>query len=201
MRHRGLPKGMALDLGCGKGRNCRLLARLGFEVCGVDFARRPLLRAVSLAQRNQKTREGISFIQASVNGALPFTAEKFDIAIDTFCYIYLVTADARRNYRSDLARIMRPRGIFLLAIPDERDGFYGRLLGKSRDGTSVVDPVLKVASYMADTDKIVHEFNPFFELFHRFMENGTRMMYGRRYSRSTQVFLFRRNDHTKMKTT
>ena len=45
-----LPKGRALDLGCGAGRNSLFLAREGFEVTGIDISAAGLERARSSAR-------------------------------------------------------------------------------------------------------------------------------------------------------
>ncbi len=50
-----LPRGTLLDMGCGQGRDSIALARLGFQVTGIDSS------SVGIGQMNQKARtEGLS---------------------------------------------------------------------------------------------------------------------------------------------
>jgi 2-polyprenyl-3-methyl-5-hydroxy-6-metoxy-1,4-benzoquinol methylase len=49
------PKGKVLDLGCGQGRNSIALARMGYDVMGVDISKVGVSQMMSLA-----TREGLN---------------------------------------------------------------------------------------------------------------------------------------------
>lgn len=64
----------ALDLGCGPGDYCRLLAKKDFMVTGVDYAKNMLTRARKYDQTN------ISYLQADAYH-LPFDDESFDLVI------------------------------------------------------------------------------------------------------------------------
>ena len=46
-----IPRGRALDIACGKGRNAHFLARMGFEVEGIDIS------AAALAEAESRARE------------------------------------------------------------------------------------------------------------------------------------------------
>ena len=46
----GAPR-QAVDLGCGTGRDCVYLAGRGWQVLGVDYLEKQLVRAADLAQR------------------------------------------------------------------------------------------------------------------------------------------------------
>ncbi len=184
--------GRALDLGCGRGRNTKLIARIGYDVCAVDITEQPLLEINNTSGR-RKHYDRISTLRSSVGGLLPFRSESFDIAIDIFCYIYLVSSSERRAYRKDLARVLRPNGFYLLAVPGRDDGFYGPLLKSSPDGLTVLDPFLKVMSTVFESEIALAEFVSDFHLVKQLRENGRRTMYGKRYSRSTLVFIMKKS--------
>ena len=74
-----LEPGKALDLGCGSGTNTLKLAKLGWEVTGVDWAD----SAIKLA-RQAATAQGLNanFIVADITEWKP--SRKFDLVISTF---------------------------------------------------------------------------------------------------------------------
>ena len=41
----------------------------------------------------------------------------FDIAMDIFCYCYQTEAERKELYRSELRRVLKPDGIYLLSVP------------------------------------------------------------------------------------
>lgn len=52
------PKGTILDLGCGQGRNALALARLGFEVLGLDRSRVGIAQMLDAARKEGLTVDG-----------------------------------------------------------------------------------------------------------------------------------------------
>jgi SAM-dependent methyltransferase len=105
----GVPPGRALDLGCGAGTNSIYLARLGWEVVGVDFSRLAVRRA-----RSRARRAGVEprFYRADVTD-LSFLAGPFDLALDIGCMTSL-PSDGRRRYAAEVGRLVRPGGVFML---------------------------------------------------------------------------------------
>ena len=74
-----VPRGRAVDFGCGTGNNSIYLARQGFEVTGVDVSP----TAVGIArQRAQQQGVKCNFIVADVLGGLKELAECYDFALD-----------------------------------------------------------------------------------------------------------------------
>lgn len=73
-----IPRGRALDVACGKGRNALYLAALGFDVLAVDIS------AVALEEAKRRALErslAVDWVQADMEKfCLP--AEAFDLVID-----------------------------------------------------------------------------------------------------------------------
>lgn len=103
------PPGKALDLGCGTGTNAITLARHGWQVTGVDFAR----RAIRLA-RTKAAAAGlkIDFHLAHVSD-LRFLDGPFDYALDIGC-LFGLKQGSRIRYAKELARLVRPGGDYML---------------------------------------------------------------------------------------
>ena len=106
-----VPPGRALDLGCGVGRTCIYLAAAGWRVDGVDF----VPEAITLAEERVAqagVADRVRLFCASVT-AMPFLSETYDLAIDIGCMHALVGEDLRA-YAGEVARLVRPGGIYLL---------------------------------------------------------------------------------------
>jgi 2-polyprenyl-6-hydroxyphenyl methylase/3-demethylubiquinone-9 3-methyltransferase len=95
-----------LDVGCGGGLLAEELARMGGEVTGVDPSERSLEAARTHAQQ-----EGLAIDYRRATGeALPFPDATFDLVC---CCDVLEHVDDLRHVLSEIARVLRPGGIFL----------------------------------------------------------------------------------------
>ncbi len=114
----------ALDLGCGYGRTSIYLARLGWQVDGVDF----VAAAVAEARRRAAidgVGERTRFHVGSVT-RLDFLEPPFALAIDIGC-MHALESDELRDYHAGLLRLLPPGATYLLfarlrdtaVVPDE----------------------------------------------------------------------------------
>ncbi len=94
-----------VDIGCGEGRFCRLLAGLGAEATGVDLTPALLARARSLAGERETYLEGNAEDLTSLGDA------QFDLAVS-----YIVLVDLLEFHQSLEAayRVLRPGGRFVV---------------------------------------------------------------------------------------
>jgi SAM-dependent methyltransferase len=100
---------VAVDLGCGTGGDCLLLARRGFRAHGVDIS----AAAVEMA-RGRAESEGveISWHRADVL-ALPLDAGTADLVTDRGC-LHHIPEEERGTYAAEVHRILRPGGRLFL---------------------------------------------------------------------------------------
>jgi cyclopropane fatty-acyl-phospholipid synthase-like methyltransferase len=103
------PPGKALDLGCGTGTNAVTLAKAGWQVTGVDFAR----RAIQVARR--KIRQAGVNVDLRVGDVtrLDDLRGPFDLILDIGCYHGLAT-QGKQTYRENIQRLLAPAGYYLL---------------------------------------------------------------------------------------
>jgi len=118
-----------LDLGCGEGYCARRLMRMGAaEVHGIDSSAQMVD-----AGRAEELREPLG-IRYEVSDAttLPQLADaSFDLVLAMFLFNYL-DVDATRRCMAEAARVLRPTGRFVFAVPhpalpfvrDEEPPFY-----------------------------------------------------------------------------
>jgi SAM-dependent methyltransferase len=101
--------GSALDLGRGTGTNAITLARRGWRAAGVDFSP----KAIRAARR--KARQAglkVDFHRADV-ADLGVLSGAFDYVLDIGC-LFTLKEDARIKYAAELARLLHPRGNYML---------------------------------------------------------------------------------------
>ncbi len=123
LRHR---PGRILDAGCGPGRLSFRLASDGWNVVPLDLSRKMLSEL-----RHQSFQTQVVYPLTAVEGdvrALPFEAESFDFAVCAEVLEHLpdFPADGASVF-SEIARILRPGGYFVLEFPMFLHSFLRRL--------------------------------------------------------------------------
>ncbi len=104
-----LPVGRALDLGCGTGRASIYLAKLGWEVDGVDF----IPKAIEIAKRRAKAAGVSPRFHLGLVTKLDFLSGPYDFALDVGC-CHALTGEDLHAYHRELLRLLRPDGHYLL---------------------------------------------------------------------------------------
>jgi ubiquinone/menaquinone biosynthesis C-methylase UbiE len=99
-----------LTIGCGQGRDARLLADLGATVTGVDSSERLLTYARQLEQDGPR---GIRYVSGSAHDLAPFDDESFDGVV---CYMALIDIPDLESTIAAIARVLRPGGWFAFSI-------------------------------------------------------------------------------------
>jgi SAM-dependent methyltransferase len=112
-----LEPGRALDLGSGYGRSAIYLARLGWQVDGVDFVPRAVEEARSRA-REAGTDSRVQFHVGDVT-KLDFLQGLYDLAVDIGC-MHILKMPELEDYRDELKRLLRS-GARLLLFAHLRD--------------------------------------------------------------------------------
>ena len=93
-----------LDLGCGEGRFCRMLAERGARTIGLDLT--PHMVTTAAARDSTGT-----YIRAGAE-RLPFDAGSFDVVVS---YVTLVDITGYREAIAEAARVLRPGGRLVVA--------------------------------------------------------------------------------------
>lgn len=93
-----------LDLGCGEGRFCRMLADRGASTVGIDPA--------AAMTREASLRHGRGAYVRSAAEGLPFVEDTFDLVVS---YVTLVDIVRYREAIAEAARVLRRGGRFVVA--------------------------------------------------------------------------------------
>ncbi len=97
-----LPRGRALDVATGLGRNALLLASAGYDVCAVDISATALAEA---ARRAARRRLRVSWVEADLD-TYPFPKARYDVVVNTFFL--------KRRLIARLQEAVRPGGVMVL---------------------------------------------------------------------------------------
>ena len=94
-----------IDIGCGEGRFCRLLASLGAEVTGVDLTEALVAKAL------QRAYGGETYLVGNAEDLADIDDESFDIAVS---YIVMVDLIDYRGSIDAAWRVLKPGGRFVV---------------------------------------------------------------------------------------
>jgi len=121
-----------LDLGCGLGRHCILLAKEGFEVYGIDNSLAGLQFALQWAARESVTLH----LALGDMGQLPYGSAFFDLIL-AWNVIYHGTVEYIRRTVAEIARCLGPGGYLLCSLISAKNDQCG--LGQEIEkGTYVI---------------------------------------------------------------
>ncbi|MBN1168064.1 MAG: class I SAM-dependent methyltransferase [Methanospirillaceae archaeon] len=115
-----------LDLGCGPGLYCELLAEHGYQVTGVDFSKRSIDYA-----RQSGSHKGllIEYIQSNY---LDLTFENlFDLIIIIFCDFDVLVPHDRTRLLKNIFRALKPGGLFIFDTLNPKAPAVMAISGKS----------------------------------------------------------------------
>lgn len=193
LKQRDALRGVAIDLGCGAGRNSLYLASCGLKVHALDYTENALAQ-LRQARQSLGLTDQIAIECQSVTDPWPVEPASIDVAIDTFCYKHQIATANRAQYRHEFARALRPGAYFLLTLAGIDDGYYGPLLADSPDRTNRVirDPANGIASVLYTPEHVEEEFAGILRFLRHTNKRKVGLMHGKEYLRSTHVFFAQR---------
>ncbi len=115
------PRGRVAVLGCGRGHDCRLLAKAGYQVWGFDFTSQAIREAQALAKQEALA---IVFEQRDIFDLLPEYRRFFDGVWEYTCFC-AIDPTRRGEYVRLVRDLLKPDGWFLACFYPLRDGTDG----------------------------------------------------------------------------
>ena len=147
---RGLPRGRALDVGCGTGTHAMWLAEQGFDVLGVDISEHAVARARARTTGTGRARS-VRFEVLDFLGGEPLGGP-FDLVFDRGLFHVFDAADERERFAARVAQCLAPSGIWLSLLGSTegpaRD--QGPPRRSARDIVNAVEPVLEIVELRED---------------------------------------------------
>jgi ubiquinone/menaquinone biosynthesis C-methylase UbiE len=132
---RGLKKCRVLDVPCGIGRVAVPLARLGYDVAGVDISPY-FVRIAGQKARHSGVAKRTSFMVGSMKevGSL-FTDGQFDAAMNVFTSIGFGSENDDLAFFKGLRRVVRKGGLFVIGRLASRDSIFSHFSANIYDET------------------------------------------------------------------
>lgn len=117
-----------LDLGCGAGRHCILLAGNGFEVVGLDVSKNALIMARNWVEKERL--ENVAFVCATMTH-VPMRDGCLDAVVSVSVMHHALKKDIATSV-SEVWRVLRKNGCFIANLASVDDPRYGtgRMLEK-----------------------------------------------------------------------
>lgn len=157
----------ALDIGCGEGRLCRILAKRGIKPTGIDPTKSLIARARELDKENQ-------YIECFAE-KLPFENESFDLVVSC---LSLIDIDDYKTAIKEMTRVLKPNGDLLIAnltafnTAGAKLGWQMDLMGRKKH--------FAFDNYMTESSnweewrgiKIINHHRPLSSYMQCFLENG-----------------------------
>jgi ubiquinone/menaquinone biosynthesis C-methylase UbiE len=103
-------KGRVLDAGCGTGNYSLALAKLGYDVTGIDFSESMLKRADK--KKGNINSGNLQFLRLDLTGKLPYPDNYFDCLLSIHS---LYTISETGPVLNEYYRVLRPNGTFVLS--------------------------------------------------------------------------------------
>ena len=110
-----------LDLGCGAGRHCVLLANSGFEVVGMDLSKSALKMARRWARKEKL--DNVALVRATMTN-LPLNDSCLDAAISVSVIHHAFKKDIVMNV-NEVYRVLGKDGLFLANLASVKDPRFG----------------------------------------------------------------------------
>jgi SAM-dependent methyltransferase len=121
-----------LELGCGQGRDTWYLAQNGLRVTALDYSETGICQMRDIAQK-QKLDQVVTAAVHDARDPLPFKDDSFDAVYSHMFFTMEFSEDEVRRMLQECLRTLRPGGLNIYSVRNDRDPHYGKFTPKGQD--------------------------------------------------------------------
>ncbi|MAZ44148.1 MAG: hypothetical protein CMF48_03100 [Legionellales bacterium] len=180
-----------VEMGCGKGRNCMLLASHAVKMTGFDFSKSAIKEATKRAA--QAKINNIDFIVSDATKSWPFESNQFDFAVDCFASTDIESEQGRAFARNELLRVIKPGGYFFIYTLSTDDEFHKEMIktSPSSQKNSFTHPTTGKFEKVFERDELISLYSDF-TLIHEKRVQKNASFHGKEYKCSHFWMIFQK---------
>ena len=131
---------VAVDVGCGNGRNTVYLANKGIDVLALDFSTEAVARTKERLAHSTVSGS-VDVLLADATAGFPITDESADLIVDSYFSCHILEEATLDSYFTDVRRILAPDGQFYWSGLGAADEYYQSIADSHPGENIVVDPL------------------------------------------------------------
>lgn len=140
---------IAVDMGCGNGRNSIYLANMGIDVIALDFSTEAVSRTKERISRSS-VGGSIEVMLADITAGLPLTDDSVDLVVDSYFSCHLIEEASLNNYFDEVRRILASDGKLYWAGLGVADEYYQSVANSHPAENVIVDPLNGIPKKLYD---------------------------------------------------
>lgn len=140
---------VAVDIGCGNGRNAVYLANKGVDVIALDFS----TEAVAQTKRRvaQSSVSGsVEVLLSDITVGIPVADNSIDLVVDSYFSCHLIGKSILNDYFSQVRRVIKSDGQLYWAGLGTRDEYYQNIIDSHPSENIIVDPINDIPKRLYD---------------------------------------------------
>ncbi|EMA14893.1 type 11 methyltransferase [Haloarcula marismortui ATCC 33799] len=141
---------VAVDIGCGNGRNAVYLAEKGINVIAIDFSTEAVARTRERIAQSSVSGS-VEVLLADITHGCPITADSIDLVIDSYFSCHLIEENVLQNYFDEVRRILSPDGQLYWSGLGVEDEYYQSISNSHPAENVIVDPLNDIPKKLYDS--------------------------------------------------
>ncbi len=121
-----------VELGAGLGRDSIFFGRKSFKITSLDYSK-SAIKNIEKKIKDYGIKKNISVKQFDVRKRLPFDDKSIDAFFSHMLFCMAITFDELDNLNQEIHRILKPNGLNIYTVRNEKDGDYKKGIHRGED--------------------------------------------------------------------
>ncbi|WP_424016243.1 class I SAM-dependent methyltransferase (plasmid) [Halorientalis pallida] len=147
---------VAVDVGCGNGRNTVYLANKGIDVLALDFSTEAVARTKERLAHSTVSGS-VDVLLADATAGLPVADQSADLIVDSYFSCHILKEATLDAYFTDVRRSLVPDGQFYWSGLGVEDEYYQSIADSHPGENMIVDPLNDIPKKLYNARNLVAE--------------------------------------------